>query len=712
MKCVLQGVNIRGGFRTPQRLLPAYSAAFIPPTVYWRVFSASCLVALLFTTALCMAHAAEAPAAVTSEAPETRDLTELSLEDLLDVEVKVTSASKKSEALFDASAAIYVITAEDIRRSGATSIVEALRLAPGLHVARIDANKWAVSSRGFSDRFSNKLLVLIDGRSVYTPSFAGVWWDVQGALMEDIDRIEVIRGPGATLWGANAVNGVINIITKSASKTADSFVTSTVESGDRTIQAARYGGKLGDHGFLRVYGKYFSDGGFVSASGDTAADRWRQERTGFRMDWERPGKRSTMLQGEMYQGHSGGTWTRRSYTPPYYTTFDDVGFASGGNLVARGSRVVSDFSEVTWQAYYDRTNRRDFLADDSRDTIDLEFQKRGRHRPGHEVTYGFNYRWTSDKIGATPIVSYDPSERSLHLMSAFAQEDMVLKPNRLRLTFGSKLESTHYTGMEIEPNVRLLWTPDRRRAGWLAVSRAVRTPSRFDRDGTLTSGVYRSGGSLYEWNLIGNSDFRSEELVSHEVGYRVRPTRRSSVDIAGFYNVYRHLRTFELGQWYIDPSPVPHVVLPYFVRNGARGKTYGGEVAANWNLTRAWNLSAAFTWLGDGVETSLDEDEGFVGSEYQGNTPHTQFQMRSYLDLPNNLELDVMLYSVRRLPSGNTPGFNRLDIQLGWRPPRGPEISLVGRNLLSPSHREYDSVLGEHPTEVPRSIYAKIAWRL
>ncbi len=456
--------------------------------------------------------------AVSAERSNGVDLTELSIEEVLQLEV--TSAAKKPQKLANTAAAIFAITADDIRRSGATSIPEALRMVPGLQVARIDANKWAITSRGFNGRFANKLLVLIDGRSVYTPSFSGVYWEVQDTLLADVDRIEVIRGPGAALWGANAVNGIINIITKHARDTRGSLLTAGAGTEERGFGSLRYGTALSDAAFLRFYAKYFNRDSSVDPEGQDTSDAWEMVRSGLRLDWQLTDHDDLTVQGDVYHGDAAQTLSLPSFLPPFRERRTvDIDWA-GGNLLARWQHRFSELSNLTLRAYYDRTDRdeKDIIRE-TRDTFDLDVQHQFSWGSRQDIIWGLGYRFTDDKFTSSPFITIQPNSRSQHLFSAFVQDDITLIKDRLHVILGSKFEHNDYTGFEIQPTARLLWTPHKRHTVWTSISRAVRTPSRGDND-TLTNqrilppGTPENPGPLPTLvRFLGNRDFVSGALV-------------------------------------------------------------------------------------------------------------------------------------------------------------------------------------------------------
>jgi iron complex outermembrane recepter protein len=632
------------------------------------------------------------------------ELKQLSLEELIDIEV--TSVSRKEEKLFEAAAAIYVITQEDIRRSGATSIPELLRNVPGVEVARIDSHTWAITVRGFNSTAANKLLVLIDGRSVYTPLFSGVFWDVQDILLEDVDRIEVIRGPGATLWGANAVNGVINIITKAAKHTQGLFVTGGGGTEERGFGGVRYGGKLSETARYRFYAKYFSRDDTVLPDGTDAGDAWQMGQGGFRVDWDTSDKNLLTLQGDLYGGSLGQTSTIVSPTPPFMRLNNADTAVAGGNFLGRWTHHFSEASEVQLQVYYDRTERRiPLVFSEKRDTFDLDVQHGFPVGQRQGIVWGFGYRFTQDRVGNTFSVSWDPDRRATHLVSAFLQDDITLVPQRLRLTLGSKFEHNDYTGFEIQPNARLAWTPTARQTVWAAISRAVRTPTRLDQDIRLNALVI-PGTPATVLAVFGSRDFVSEELLAYELGYRLQPHPRLSLDLTGFYNVYDRLSSIE-GPGPPLPSP-PTVTVPFTLANNLEGETYGVEVWANSQITDWWRLRTGYTYLHMQLRTKADSSDTTSVAAAKGRSPQHQFFVRSWLDLPAGLEFDTTLRYVDALPTGNVRSYVALDVRLGWRPTKDLELAVVGQNLFDNRHLEFSSTLR---TEIQRGIYGKVTWR-
>lgn len=649
--------------------------------------------------------------------PAPADLTKLSLEELLNIEI--SSVAKKEQKLADAAAAIYVITQEDIRRSGAMSIPEVLRMAPGLSVARIDSNKWSITARGFSSSFANNLLVLIDGRSVYTPLFSGVYWDVQDTVLDDVDRIEVIRGPAGAVWGANAVNGVINIITKHAQATQGGLLTAGGGSQERGFGEMRYGGAIGNDVRYRVFGKYFNRENFAGAFEINANDAWHVGRGGFRIDSSLAQDGSLTLQGEYYDGKVGTKVETTSLTSPFSALAKEDTPIAGGNVLARWRRSLSPTANLKVQLYYDRTKRESMIVKETRDTVDLEFQHQFAWSNGHELIWGLGYRLTAHKItGNSFTVSLNPKSRDDHLLSAFFQNDFALVRDRLRLTLGAKLERNDYSGFEIQPNARLLWTPHKKHSFWGAVSRAVRTPSIVEHDvrANLSATVGPTPTcplplTICLSSLFGDKKFSSEHLVAYELGYRSQVARRMSVDIATFYHLYSGLRTIEPGTPFLELTPAPaHLVIPLRPANKLDAEAFGIEFAALWNPVDFWKLNAGYTFY----KLFLHKDKSSVSPSTgnpEGDSPQNQFHLRSYLDLPYDLKLDAALYYIDRLSNQRVPAYTRFDLRLGYSPTKNLDFSIGGQNLFDRRHREFGSNFLIIPTKIERSIYGKLTWR-
>lgn len=622
----------------------------------------------------------------------TADLSNASLEDLMNV--KVTSVSRKEQRLSKVAAAIYVITQEDIRRSGASNIPDLLRIVPGLDVAQINSNTWAISARGFNGQFANKMLVLIDGRTVYDPSNSGVYWDAQDLVMEDIERIEVIRGPGASIWGTNAVNGVINIITKNSNDTQGGLLTAGGGSTEPESGTLRYGGKLGRRTAYRVFGKYFNRGSFRDAfSSRDAADGWYMKHAGFRMDSQISDRDSLTFQGDIYGGIKGeplrgGTLLTPPFTTGPYTSIKDY---AGGNLLTRWNHTLSGGSEMTLQVYFDRISRVDPQDPELRSTFDFDFEHHVRAGERHDIVWGGGYRNNSDVLTNSFAVSFNPPAFRSAVENVFFQDEINLVRDKLWFTVGLKVEHNEFSGYEPQPTVRALWTPNSRNTLWAAYSHSDRIPARNDRGLRVNVAAFPippAGVGLL--SLMGNPSLKSEELDAYELGYRIAPDKRLSFDVATFYNVYQDLRTSEPNPPFLEASPAPlHVVIPLVFDNKMSGRTYGAEASVEWKATNFWALQGGYTWLVPKLALDASSRDATSVHEGEGVAPRNQLQVQSKLNLRRRLEFDTALYRVGYLAEGKIPAYLRLDARLGWHIAERLEVSLVGQNLLDPRHPEF-----------------------
>jgi iron complex outermembrane receptor protein len=623
-------------------------------------------------------------------------LKKLSVEELMAIEV--TSVSKRPEKLSETASAIQVVTGEDIRRSGASRIPEALRLADNLQVAQKGSQGWGISARGFNTELANKLLVLMDGRTVYTPLYSGVFWDVQDYLLEDIDRIEVISGPGSTLWGANAVNGVINIISKSAKDTQGLYVEGGGGSELRGFGGVRYGGTLTSNVYYRVYGKYFDRDSALLANGNNAGDSWNMGQGGFRIDAEPSSQDTLTLQSDYYSG--------RENLP----TGGDAEVA-GANVLGRWSRIFSDDSDMSLQFYHDWTHtavpKPAFLAApagalvDDLHTYDLDFQHRFRLGERNQFVWGLGYRFTHDEVENAPSVVFVPAELDRDLFSGFVQDEIMLH-EKLFLTLGTKLEHNDYTGYEVSPSGRLQWNVTPKHMVWGAISRAVRTPSRIDHDFQQPTGLPAPFDNLF----VPGTNFTSETLIAYELGYRAQLASRVSASVSAFYNEYDDVR-----------SSTPHPVngFPLVFENNLEGETYGFELSANYQVLHWWRLHAGYNLLKEDIRVKPGQID-FSNGLNETADPEQQFSFRSSMDLPHNVELDAALRWVDTLHNNNgpnpgtVPSYFELDVRLAWHPTKNLELSVVGQNLLHDHHPEYGF---PSPTrqEIPRSVYGKVTFR-
>lgn len=615
-----------------------------------------------------------------SNAPELLDI---SLDELLNVEI--SSVAKKPQKAQEAAAAVYVLTAEDIRRSGATSLPEALRLVPGVQVAQIDANKWAVSVRGLNARWSGQLLVLMDGRTLYSPLFSGVYWDVQDTLLEDIERIEVIRGPGGTLWGANAVNGVINIITKHASDTQGGLAYARLGNQENG-GAVRYGAQVGEGSHLRGYVKWFDRDGFNAVGGGEAHDAWDGWRAGFRLDSRASGRDSLTLQGDVYRGDADQTAITFLSTQVPETVH-----MNGGNLMFKWQRQL-ERGDLRFSAYFDQAERRESVLRQRIDTWDVEFQHRFPAGERHDIVWGTGYRLVSDEqIGDGTTLTFTQARRDTALYNLFIQDEIRLNPE-LYLTLGAKLEHNDYSGWETQPNARLFWQASETQAVWAAWSKAVRTPSRSDSDMTL----HLPGPPFLTFQA--SPSFDSQDLTAYELGYRHRLGHGLNYEVAGFYYDYDNLRSLE-------PSvPFGFPFFTYVYGNRMAGEAYGLELNTTWQVTPDWLLKAGYSslWL-----DARDADARSVAL-FEGSGPRNQAQLQSHHKLGEGLTLDALLYFVDNQPG--VSAYCRLDLRVAWQPRENLELSLVGQNLLDSSHMEN---LGQDTvaSAVPRAVYGQVRLR-
>jgi iron complex outermembrane receptor protein len=644
------------------------------------------------------------------------DLTQKSLEDLMNIEV--TSVSKKEQKTSAAAAAVFVISSEDIRRSGALNIPDLLRMVPGLDVAQIDAGKWAISARGFNGQYSNNLLVLIDGRTVYNPEYAGVLWDSQNVPPDTIERIEVIRGPGAAVWGSNAVNGVINIITKSANDTQGGSVTAGGGNAGQGPDSIRYGGKARALGAYRVYAEGFHINALPTFAGLNGQDDWRLVHGGFRIDSTLSARDSLTTEGETYQGNAGEiAYIPASLQPPVNATVALRDRYSGWNLLTRWDRTISPRSATSLQVYFDRWKRGDSTYDVGLDTFDIDFQHHIAWGARQDIVWGLGYRLNSDGVSPTLRLTASPQDRVTQLFSAFAQDEIAIRPDRLHLTISARVEHNDYTGFDFEPSARLVWTPNSKNMFWSAVSSADRTPARSDTDIRINLDVLPA--STVPMNplpilvsFFGNPKVKNEHLTAFEAGYRSAWTSRFSVDSTVYYNRYRDVESVEPGTPHVETNPAPtHLLFSTSFGNGLYGETHGFEVFANWKVASFWTLSPGYAFLSTHLHTFTGSHDFSTPSQTAGGNPDHQAQLRSSVSLPWKIDWNASAYFVNRLPAQSIPSYTRLDSGLTWRAGERVSISVMGQNLLRDLHPEYNGpVSSVEPGQMRRSAYAKIAW--
>ncbi len=605
--------------------------------------------------------------------PALKDLAEMSLEQLS--RITVTSVARREQQLSEAPAAIFVITNDDIRRSGATSLPEALRLAPNLQVARADTNQYAISARGFNNVLANKLLVMIDGRTVYSPLFSGVFWEAQHVMLEDVERIEVISGPGATLWGANAVNGVINVITRSASDTQGALA--TAGGGNREAGSAlRWGGRLSDTGSYRVYGTYFDRRHSTLSSGGAIPDASQAGQAGFRADWGGTAQGFT-LQGDAYR--------------------KDIEQAPGGsrdlagaNLLARWGRTWDDASALRIQLYYDRVERdQPGAIKDKLDTWDFDGQYGHPWGERHQLLWGMGLRYMRDELrNLGPALAFIPASQELHRAHVFVQDEIALA-DTFSLTLGLKLEHNNSSDWEILPNARLGWRLGRDKFLWTAASRAVRAPSRVDRE------LFAPANAPFQ--LAGGPGFDAEVANVFELGYRAQPSPAWTYSLNMFHHDFDRLRT-------VEPAPGGAVV-----RNGMEGRLNGLGAWGSYQVSPRWRLNAGFTRFWQ--KRTLDSDSNALGgAAAAGNDPDYWWHIGSAFNLGPRHEVDIRVRRVGSLPNGPVPAYTAVDARMGWRVSKTLEVSLTLQNAFDPGHPEWG--LPTNRAEIERAAFLKLLWRL
>ncbi|HUE35852.1 MAG TPA: TonB-dependent receptor [Candidatus Acidoferrum sp.] len=661
-------------------------------------------------TGLVLLAAVTAPAQNATNAALSQ-LADLDITNLLDIKVAIVSPNEP-ETISQIPAAVSVVTADDIQRSGAQSFPEALRLVPGMDVAQVDSSQWAVSSRGFNDVFAMKMLAMQDGRSIYTPLFSGVFWDVQGTMLEDVDHIEVIRGPGATIWGANAMNGVINIITKDAEDTQGLLASGGGGLEERGFERARYGGSISSNVFYRVYETYENHDSTLLPNDNDANNSWQVARAGFRTDWYPHSDNVVTIQGDGYAG-----WIDQVFNifdlanPPAFTdTNAEQMKVSGANALGRWTHTISDTSNFKLQAYYDYTARNaPDVFDEQRHTFDLDFKHKFAIGDRNNVDWGLGYRLTTDSEVNNPYISFNPAAQTVNLYSAFLQDEWAIVPRRLNLTLGSKIEDNDYTGFEYEPGGRILWTPVENQTFWASVSRAVRTPSRAEETVAIHESEEVAPGTFAPISVLGTNTFKSENMIAYEVGYRTRPLKNLSLDVSLYWNHYDDVR----GEQTNGTSTT------FFVANDLYGDSYGGEISATWRVTDWWRLEPSYSYLKTSLHLQPGASPDTFVTQYEGASPENQFQIRSSMDLPHDVTFDTALRYVDHLhiPEGvstfSVAAYFELDARLAWRINKHWLVAIVGDNLLHERHWEFlPTEVQTQGTEIPRSIFAEVTFQL
>ncbi|MFZ0738061.1 MAG: TonB-dependent receptor [Candidatus Acidiferrales bacterium] len=661
---------------------------------------------------VCESAGAQVSQSPPSSQSSPADLTQVSIENLMNMEV--TTVSKKEQKLSETAAAVFVITQEDIRRSGATQIPDLLRMVPGLDVAQINANSWAVSARGLNGRFSNELLVMVDGRNVYSPTFGGVFWDVLDFPLEDIDRIEVIRGPGGALWGENAVNGVINIITKKAVDTSGALVVAGGGNLDQGFGTVQYGGSVGSKFDYRVYSKYFNQDHLPDLTGQNGGDGWHILRGGFRADSTLSSKDNLMIQGDVYTGSENDpTSIFPSVTSPGTIPIDLPVDLSGGFLQSVWNHTFSPHSDTTLMVSYDTYDRQDQLHE-GRKTFNIDFQHHISWGSRQDFVWGLGFRYSDSRSDGGLFISLDPNDDDSQYYNSFVQDEIALVPDRFFLTVGTKLIRDNFTGLALLPTARAAYALTSHQTLWAAVSRAVRTPAETDAAIRLNvAGFPGPGGTPVLVSIVGNPRIKNENLVAYEFGYRTTLGERLSLDLAAYYNDYDNQESTEPAAPFFESTPAPpHIVLPSTYENLIDGEAHGVEIAANWKIADRWTVSPGYAFERIHMHASpLSQDTQTV-PETEGSDPHAQAQLRSHVELPKSLGWDTSAYFVDRLIALDVPSYTRLDTGLSWKWREGLSFSLVGQNLLRDHHLEFvDSTGSTRSALIKRSAFAKITWQ-
>jgi iron complex outermembrane recepter protein len=641
------------------------------------------------------------------------DLAPLSIEDLM--KLKVTTPEKRVTKWAESATPIFVITAEDIHRSGYTNFADILKLVPGMQVARMDANKWAVSCRGFNDIFASKLLVLIDGRSVYTPLFSGVFWETIDLVFDDVDRIEVIRGPGATLWGSNAVDGVINIITKKASQTQQSLCQVGFGSEERAVTSIRYGGQLSHNHYYRCYAKYFKRDNFVQDNGKKANDEWSAIRGGFRADVNLTNKDWLTYQGD-FSNNRIGQLARiiASPTNPQFQTFDTTAIVNSSYFLTRYTHTTSTTSDLICQFYYDYNKREAINMSGTFHTFDFDLQHRFGLGMNQEILWGIGYRFLKDDIQGTFNMSMNPTKSNLPVATVFFQDNLALFDDRIRMTFGSKFEHNDFTGWEIQPNIRLLGIVNKYQSMWCALSRAVRTPSRVENNIMGLREVRNILGAPFYIMMVGNHDFKAEELLAHEVGYRWKFANYFIMDLAIFYNKYSKLRSYQLE---IEPFKFYNGFgVPIYFVNKMSGYSYGGELTLDFELFPWWRIQTYYSYLKIDLQLKQKNynyyDVNKLAKSTEGESPTHQFSIRHIISMSQRFEFNCLICYVDGLSTQKVDSYWNLDSRFACNLAKKYQIAVVGQNLFAPRHWEYRPLYSDIvPSAVERGVYGEFIFK-
>lgn len=655
---------------------------------------------------------------IAQQQPPVKDLVDASIEDLMNVEV--ASVSKTEQKLSHTAAAVFVITKDDIKRANATNIPDLLRMVPGLEVAQINGSTWAISARGFNAQFSNKLLVMIDGRIVYTPNFAGVYWDTVDLPLEDIERIEVIRGPGGTAWGSNAVNGVISIYTKKAEDTRGGLIEVAAGNVEQESETTQYGGELRSGTDFRVYSKFFNREQMDDLNGQPGGDGWHVLRGGFRTDSRLSAKDTLTVEGDLYSGREGElAFFLPSVSSPALVPVNHQVQYGGGAIQSLWKHDSSETSGSTLEVSFNGYRRDDSFEPESRRSADLDFQHHFALGERNTLVWGAGAHYTGDNIGGSLTVSFNPPSRAMMIFNSYVQDEIALVPARLYVTVGTKLEHNDYSSFGATPGVQLTWTPSEKHMFWTSVSRALRTPSRNDTNLIVNTGSFvDQSGTLHVMRFLGNPDFRDEVLDAYEAGYRTLLSRRLSLDLAAYFNDYDHLQTTEPLNSFLEAAPPPaHIVDTSTFENFMNGETHGVEMAANLKASARWSVSAGYALELLHLHTIAGSVDTATPAFVEHGAPRHSAQLRSRFDIRKNIFWDTSIYFTDRLSNQGPstldviPAYTRLDTGITYRIGERFSITGAGQNLLKAKHTEFEDIFGSmQSSRIKRGAYARVCW--
>jgi iron complex outermembrane recepter protein len=651
------------------------------------------------------------PAIAARAQDDPADLADKKLEDLMNIEV--TTASKTEQKLSETANAIFVITQEDIRNSGANNVPDLLRMVPGLDVAQINASNWAISARGLNSEFANELLVLVDGRSVYTPLTGGVYWNAQDFVLEDIDRIEVICGPGAAIWGANAVNGVINIITKRAQDTPGALVTVGGGSSDRNITEDRYGASSGKLHY-RIFTTEREENSSAEPPGNSALDGWNLVHGGFRTDTDLSSRDKLTVQGDLYEAQDGLSFAKLNFAPLSLGLISGHANQSGGNIEARWDHQFSSGSDLSISYYHDQLAWIGNSFGERRKTDDVSVQRHFRWSDRQDIIGGAEYRYTAERTDGDPVAYFVPANDAEPLFSLFLQDSIALIPHRLTLTVGAKIEHNVFSGFGWDPDIRIAWTPDQRHTLWAAISRADRVPNRSDTGLRWNVEVMPGPGGLpVVVQETGNHGVRANNVTAYEAGLRFQVRKTLLLSVSTFFNSYSNQMSYEPGAASLESDPAPiHIVVPVYAANKTYGDSDGLEASANWKVSSWWTISPGYSLQQIRFRVDANSVDTTSAPEANGYSPEHQAQLRSHFQLPQRFNFDWNTYFVDRLPAQHVAGYTRLDLQLTRRIGKRWQISAAGQNLLADHHTEFQSlpvIFGS--SDAKRAAFVKLAWQ-